>query len=98
MHLITSRATESRGYRESDKVLTFYLQLFLTSIILKETLNMRTTPTDSAALILLPFALFFVRVIGDGNSRTFMNLNGQKPQFISFDTKGGEVEVSIEVD
>lgn len=54
---------------------------------------MRTTPTDSIALILLPFALFFVRVLGDSSART--KLNGHKSQFVSFDTKGGEIEVSI---
>ncbi|XP_011697054.1 PREDICTED: uncharacterized protein LOC105455435 [Wasmannia auropunctata] len=52
---------------------------------------------DSTALILLPFALFFVRVIGDGNARTFTKPNGQKPQFISFDTTGGEVEINWDV-
>ncbi|KYM96511.1 PREDICTED: uncharacterized protein LOC108779368 [Cyphomyrmex costatus] len=58
---------------------------------------MRATSTDSAALILLPFALFFVQVIGDSKSRTFMNINGQKSQFISFDTKGGDVEITWDV-
>ncbi|XP_011861536.1 PREDICTED: uncharacterized protein LOC105558448 [Vollenhovia emeryi] len=58
---------------------------------------MRATPTDSILLILLPFALFFVRVIGDSNARTFTKLNGQKSQFISFDTKGGNVDINWEV-
>ncbi|KAL0110071.1 hypothetical protein PUN28_013601 [Cardiocondyla obscurior] len=58
---------------------------------------MRTTPTDSVALIFLPFALFFARVIGDGNTRTFTKFNGHKSQFISFDTKGGEVEINWDI-
>lgn len=50
---------------------------------------------DSTALILLPFALFFMRVIGEGNTRTFTKPNGQKSQFVAFDSKGGDIEVSI---
>lgn len=92
MHLITSRTAESRGYREAEKE---SVNVSSSLTIRKEILDMRATPADSTALFLLPFALFFVRVIGDGNSRTFTKLNGQKSQLISFDTKGGEVEVSI---
>ncbi|XP_071562217.1 LOW QUALITY PROTEIN: uncharacterized protein [Temnothorax nylanderi] len=97
MHLIVSRAAESRGYRESEKESVLYFIQF--STIPKQILDMRATPTDSAALtlILLPFALFFVRVIGDGTTRTFTKPNGQKSQLISFDTKGGEVEITWDV-
>ncbi|KAL6256437.1 hypothetical protein P5V15_012550 [Pogonomyrmex californicus] len=59
---------------------------------------MRVATTDSTALIFLPFALLFARVIGDGNARTFTKpFNGQKSQLISFDTKGGEIEVNWDV-
>ncbi|XP_012522575.1 uncharacterized protein LOC105828658 [Monomorium pharaonis] len=58
---------------------------------------MRVTLADSTVLILLPLVLFFVRVIGDSNARTFTKINGQKSQLISFDSKEGEVEVNWEV-
>lgn len=60
---------------------------------------MRALPSDSTILILLPLALFFVRVIGDSDARTstkFNSLifNGQKPQLVSFNSKEGDIEVS----
>lgn len=61
---------------------------------------MRALPSDSTILILLPLALIFVRVIGDNDARTstkFNSLifNGQKPQLVSFNSKEGDIEVSI---
>ncbi|XP_039314297.1 uncharacterized protein LOC105204177 [Solenopsis invicta] len=94
MHLITSQTVESRGYREAKKE---SVNSSSSSIVRKIILDMRATPADSIALILLPFALFFVQVIGNSNERTFIKPNGQKPQFVSFDTKGGEVEINWDV-
>ncbi|XP_029174410.1 uncharacterized protein LOC114943026 [Nylanderia fulva] len=63
---------------------------------------MRPFASDSTIPILLLFALSCTRVIGDGESRTSTKLNslffnGNKPQLISFDTTGGEIEINWDV-
>ncbi|XP_050444986.1 uncharacterized protein LOC126848262 [Cataglyphis hispanica] len=63
---------------------------------------MRAFPSDSAVLILLPLALFFARVIGDGDARTSTKLNSlfinsQKPQLVSFNSKEGDIEINWDV-
>lgn len=85
MHFITSRAAESRGYQESEKE----------SVNIPSNTTIRKTDMRTMDLSLLSFALLLARVTGDGNTRTFTKLNGQKPHLVSFDTKGGEIEVSI---
>lgn len=53
-------------------------------------------------VVFLPLALWFARVIGDGDVKPSAKLNGQfinnhKAQLISFDSKGGEIEVSVSI-
>ncbi|XP_020277928.1 uncharacterized protein LOC109851847 [Pseudomyrmex gracilis] len=53
-------------------------------------------------VVFLPLALWFARVIGDGDVKPSAKLNGQfinnhKAQLISFDSKGGEIEINWDV-
>jgi len=52
------------------------------------------------AIRILPLALCFARVIGDAGASPKLNgpfLN-QKPQLIAFNTKGGDIDVSLPLD
>jgi len=62
---------------------------------------MKTASIDSTALILLLPVLCCMRVVADGGASTSAKFNGpfinnHKSQLIAFDSKAGEIEVSID--
>ncbi|XP_032688191.1 uncharacterized protein LOC116852198 [Odontomachus brunneus] len=62
---------------------------------------MKTVPIGSIILIFLSLILCFTRVISNSSARTFAKLNSfagnYKPHFISFNSDGGEIDISWDV-